>query len=415
MKSLKYCLLLLPLSLLLVALGSGTREELVSGLLSVLKHPGILVTDYFAIAGIPATLCNAALVGFMGWVLLSFAPTITGSHVAAFATLIGFSFFGKNPLNVSPVLLGCFLFARFARRPFQEMLPVSLFATSLAPVVSFLFYQQGFRLEIAFLSGVLSGFLTLAIAPRMASFHSGYNLYNVGFSGGIVGTLLAALLGGFGFCVEPSFSWHEHAPPMIPLVLCIVFAFFLSLGWFIDPQILASWRRLLGFSGKPPVDFLSFSLSATLWNMGITGFLGVAYVLLVGGDFNGPVLGGILTMVGFSACGKHIRNTLPILLGVYIATLCSSFKAHEPGPLLAALFSSALAPVAGELGVLAGLLAGFLHLFVVMSVGFFHGGLNLYNNGFAAGFVAVIVVSVFSQKSQKDTLSKTFRDELTDG
>lgn len=396
---------------MIVALGSGERKELATGLFSILKHPGILVTDYFAIAGIPATLCNAALVGFVGWIFLNLAPTITGNHVAAFATFMGFAFFGKNPLNVLPVLFGCFLFARFVQKPFREMLPASLFATCLAPVVSFLFCHGGFRFELALLLGVLSGFLALAIASKIASFHSGYNLYNVGFSGGIVGTLLAALLEGFGFHVEPSFSWHEHIPATVPLTLSAIFAIFLLFGRLMDSKVLVLWRHLLSFSGKPPVDFLALSPPATLWNMGVMGLLGVAYVFLVGGNFNGPVLGGILTMVGFGACGKHLRNVLPILLGVYLGTLCSSFKAHEPGPLLAALFSSALAPIAGELGVSAGLLAGFLHLFLVMSVGVLHGGLNLYNNGFAAGFVAVIVTSILSRK---DTLSKTLKDKLTD-
>ena len=42
------------------------------------------------------------------------------------------------------------------------------------------------------------------------------------------------------------------------------------------------------------------------------------------------------------------------------------------------------------------MLAGFLHLALVQNVGFLHSGLNLYNNGFAAGFVALILIPVFN-------------------
>ena len=62
--------------------------------------------------------------------------------------------------------------------------------------------------------------------------------------------------------------------------------------------------------------------------------------------------------------------------------------------LLALLFSATLAPVAGEFGVIAGLLAGFLHASVAMNVGIVYGGMNLYNNGFAGGIVAIFMVPV---------------------
>ncbi|WP_438315538.1 DUF1576 domain-containing protein [Candidatus Caldatribacterium sp. SIUC1] len=79
-------------------------------------------------------------------------------------------------------------------------------------------------------------------------------------------------------------------------------------------------------------------------------------------------------MAGFAAFGKHPRNVLPILFGVYLGTLCAPFRACEPGPLLVALFSSALTPLAEAFGILAGVLAGFLHLFVTMGIGTLYRG-----------------------------------------
>ena len=40
------------------------------------------------------------------------------------------------------------------------------------------------------------------------------------------------------------------------------------------------------------------------------------------------------------------------------------------------------------------MVAGFLHSSATLAVGFNHAGLNLYNNGFAAGLVAAVVVPV---------------------
>jgi len=52
-------------------------------------------------------------------------------------------------------------------------------------------------------------------------------------------------------------------------------------------------------------------------------------------------------------------------------------------------------------------IAGFLHVSVAMFVGDLNGGLNLYNNGFAAGLVAmfllpVITVSERMRRSHED-------------
>ncbi|MEG0214682.1 MAG: DUF1576 domain-containing protein, partial [Hungatella sp.] len=41
-----------------------------------------------------------------------------------------------------------------------------------------------------------------------------------------------------------------------------------------------------------------------------------------------------------------------------------------------------------------GILAVFLHSSVALNVGMLHGGMNLYNNGFAGGFVAIFLVPV---------------------
>ena len=60
--------------------------------------------------------------------------------------------------------------------------------------------------------------------------------------------------------------------------------------------------------------------------------------------------------------------------------------------LLAALFSTGLAPIAGHFGPFWGVAAGALHSSVVLNVGVLYGGLNLYNNGFSAGLVCIVLL-----------------------
>jgi hypothetical protein len=128
--------------------------------------------------------------------------------------------------------------------------------------------------------------------------------------------------------------------------------------------------------------------------MGLMGLMALAFVWFTGSDWNGPVIGGVLTIVGFSAFGKHPLNALPPMIGVCVAAALSSYGLSAPTSQLAILFSSTLAPVSGTYGPLAGVFAGILHFMLVQTVGVLHGGLNLYNNGFAGGMTAGLLVPI---------------------
>ena len=70
--------------------------------------------------------------------------------------------------------------------------------------------------------------------------------------------------------------------------------------------------------------------------------------------------------------------------------------------IIAGIFSTTLAPIAGKYGTCAGALAGFLHLFTVMNIGVIYGGTNLYNNGFSGGLVASILVPLFESFKKEE-------------
>ena len=58
---------------------------------------------------------------------------------------------------------------------------------------------------------------------------------------------------------------------------------------------------------------------------------------------------------------------------------------------LACLFCTTLAPISGYFGWPYGVLAGFLHSSVVLYTGAPVAGMNLYNNGFSGGLVAIVL------------------------
>jgi hypothetical protein len=135
-------------------------------------------------------------------------------------------------------------------------------------------------------------------------------------------------------------------------------------------------------------------LPISLINMGINGLIALSYILIIGGDLNGPVIGGLFTIVGFGAFGKHPRNIIPIFIGVFLGSITKVWNIQDPQIQLAALFGTTLAPLAGEFGWIIGIVAGFIHSSVVLNVGYLHAGFNLYNNGFAGGIVAAVLVPV---------------------
>lgn len=94
------------------------------------------------------------------------------------------------------------------------------------------------------------------------------------------------------------------------------------------------------------------------------------------------------------------------MFGVYLASFTKTWAINQPSPILALLFSTTLAPVAGKFGPVVGIIAGYLHSSVALNVGIVYGGMNLYNNGFAGGIVAIFLVPVVQSISDRRARAK---------
>ncbi len=250
-------------------------------------------------------------------------------------------------------------------------------------------------------SGLLVGFVIVPLSLRFLQFHKGLSLYNIGFTAGILGMFFMAILSGFGVEVHAVsiLSGGRNLP--FSILLFGIFLAILLLGLRVNHWRMKGFRRLLQLPGVLPTDFLATSgFGVTLINMALLGILSVVYVLAPGGELNGPVIGGIFTVVGFGAYGKHIKNVLPVIAGVTLANLFNIHDSAASYTLIAALFGTTLAPIAGRYGVVAGMIAGFLHMSLVTNIGFLHAGMNLYNNGFSGGFVAALLCPLYDAAEQ---------------
>lgn len=373
---------------------------LFGGLADIVTTRDALLTDYFGVGGIGGGCVNAGLLTLAAALVYHWTGArLTGASVAALFLVLGFGLFGKNLVNVWAIVLGVYLYARFRREPFASHVNTAFFGAALAPVFSEILFSTSipFALSVplALATSLLIGFILAPAAAHLFKAHMGFSLYNMGFTAGIVGTLIVALYKSYGFVPDPVFVWTTGHNLLLGSFLTVVFASMLGVGYFLDRGALEGVRQIMRAPGQAPSDFIALAgFGPTLANMGLTGFVGMIYVLAIGGSLNGPVIGAILTIVGFSAYGKHPRNIAPIMLGVFMGSLLKPWGAADPSATLAALFGTTLAPIAGRFGWGWGLVAGFVHSSAAMSVGPLHAGLNLYNNGFAAGIVASVLVPV---------------------
>ncbi len=367
------------------------------GVTVILTSRANLLTDYIQLANAGATLVNVGVMTLfsISIIRLNRLP-VSGSIVAGIFTMVGFSFFGKNLYNTLPLILGVYLYAKAIRQPFGEYVLHCMFGTALSPLVSELSFNMKlpvpFGVLLGVASGLLAGFVLVPLSIRFLRFHKGYNLYNIGFTAGIIGMFFMAVLRGFGVEVTAVSILSSGRNLPFSLILSGIFLCLLLMGLRVNHWKLKGFRRLFQLPGVLATDFLAISgFGVTLINMALLGMLSVAYVLILGGELNGPVIGGIFTVVGFAAYGKHLKNVLPVMVGVTLANLFNIHSSSASFTIIAALFGTTLAPIAGEYGVTSGILAGFLHMSLVTNVSFLHAGMNLYNNGFSGGFVAALL------------------------
>jgi hypothetical protein len=386
--------------LLFGILADGPTSAL-EGFLRLQSSPTRLLSDFTALQGTGAALFNAATLGILGWLFVKLnGIKLSGPTIAAIFTMIGFALFGKTLLNCIPIMAGVSLSALIVKKKPREYLLIGMFGTALGPLVSFVAFEMGLApalaLPVSLAVGLAVGILLPPLAIAMLHLHQGYNLYNVGLTAGFIGLFAASLPNAGGKSIDFLSSWGMAADPW--LFLLIPFLSLMAFGMSFICCGRKSWKEFLSIlklPGRLPSDFCELSgPGGALLNVGVLGLAYSSYVAIVGAPFNGPVIGALMTLMGFGFFGKHPKNVIPVFLGLLTAALIFGKALDESWVILAFIFGTALAPIAGEFGPAIGILAGFLHLVLVERSGTWHGGMNLYNNGFAGGLTATLIVSV---------------------
>lgn len=391
---------LLPVYFIVAGLFMQPIDGIFHGIVEIIREPDFLITDYFVIGGVGAAFINAGVLTLICiGIMYALDMNFDGHTITSTCLMFGFSLFGKNLLNIWMILLGVFLYAKYHKTTVKRYLYVGFYGTSLSPIVSQVMHIVNLPLPLRLLlcaaTGIIIGFVLPPLSTHVHYSHKGYSLYNVGFAGGIIATVIVSILKSFGVTIESRLIWFTGQNQTFILLLSILFGTMIAYGILTDPMALEDYRSILRSYGLGGTDYYkSEGGAAVMINMGVNGLAAMLFVVMVGGDLNGPTIGGIFTVVGFSATGKHLRNILPVMAGVLIASEAKSWSITDPSAILALLLSTTLAPIAGEFGIIAGVIAGFLHSSVALNVGIVYGGMNLYNNGFAGGLVAMFLVPV---------------------
>ena len=375
-----------------------TPENILKGLVRIVMVEDALITDYVLVAGPGAALVNSALVTAVTICVLYLArDVLNGMTLVEIGLMSGFSLFGKNLVNIWPILIGSWLYAKVKREPAASYAGIGLMATALAPIVSYIGLDNGWGNPFwGALVGLVIGFVMPPLARYTYRIQNGMNLYNVGFACGLLAFICVPLMTSLGADPTLHYRWANGYNRLFAAMLGIFCVGLIIAGLFFSGKPLwaawAGYRRLLLTSGRAPSDYLRmFGPAPVLVNMGVNGLIGMAFILLGGGDLNGPTVGGILTIMGFSAFGKHAGNIIPVMAGVFLGSLVMHWELSDPAVQLACLFCTTLAPVSGYFGWPYGVLAGFLHSSVVLYTSSPVAGMNLYNNGFSGGMVAIVL------------------------
>ena len=392
------------------------RAAMGSGLWQILSQPSKLTCSYFAVGGYAATFLNMGLVGLCCLALFVLLKgTANNASTLAFILTVGFGSWGINILNMWPTVLGVVIYGLVKKEKMGTLVNAMLFSTGIAPLITDLMIRYpnaetvGFNLPgigLSLLVGFIIGFFLPAGLANSPKVHKGFDLYSAALPIGMTAFFLNATLFktlGVTLPAGADAAQLQVASPLIANVfcvvvfgLCIVFAFLLGCKprdyWTLltDPNLVTNFSSTYGNS-------------VFLMNVGCFGLFILGYYNLIGATFNGVTFGIVFCMLSTCNSGSHPGNVWPIMLGYVLAsTVCGWLSTLAGGTFSLAInaqaicvglcYANGLSPIADKYGWKYGMLAAIMHYLLVTSVPTLHGGFCLYNGGFTAALICIILV-----------------------
>lgn len=394
-------LFLFPILFIILAFIYDNPSNLIQGLWTIIKTQDRLFTDYFELVGKGAAYLNAGLVTLMLAILIKIVkPNLNGMALASQYMVAGFSFMGIDVVNLWPIYIGVFLYSKLRKEEFKNYIYMAMLLADLGPFVSDIFYIEGVSLFITIplgiLIGVIIGFIVVPLAQFTNVANKGYNLYNIGFASGLLGIVVASMFKLFGQNLDKQTTIYEGSNVEQLIILSIISVVFLIAGLLINKKSLKDFKLIIKDSGRAPSDFvIKYGVGPTLVNIGLVGILTTVFLLVSESKVTGGLLyAGYLSVLGFAAFGKQFRSVGYIYLGALVCSLVGLFDISVGTVAMCVLLGTAVAPIGGQYGMIVGMLSILVHLTIVTNLGQLHGNSVLYNNGFAAGFVAFIMVPI---------------------
>lgn len=399
---------ILALVMIILAFVFNTPKEIFLGYKNILLSSSILTTDYIAIGSLGGALFNAASILILNLVILRLLNLrMSGLIYAALYMILGFSFFGKNILNSLPIYFGIYLYALINKIPVKNLVISLLFSSGISPLVSYLIF--GFDLAyyisipLGIGAGIVAGLMVPAISSHTIKFHQGYNLFNVGFALGIISLAFNGILRAFNLkASEISILSNDHSL-FLYLFIAILALILLVAGIILNPKSFKMIPDLYKRSGRLVSDYIrDYGVSIVMINQASLLMLEIIICLIFKIELNGAIFGTILAVSGFAGAGLHLKNTSFVMLGAILMCLITRTNITSTSIIIGILFSAGVAPIAGRYGIVAGIIAGMLHIAILPLCRSFQGGYDLYNNGFCAGFVACILIAIIEAFKKED-------------
>ena len=411
---LKLFFLFFSCSFLIAAVCMPDRAQMLTGLVRIVSLPSKGSTNCFDLGGYAATFLNMGLIGLICTGLYAI-PGKKSDSAATLVTILttGFGAWGINIVNMWPTMLGVVLHAVLRREKIGDHTNQMLFSTGLAPFISELLVRYptadvtGFSVSgvlAALAVGLVVGFFLPAGLTNSPIVHKGFDLYSAALPVGMTAFLMQGVLyRAMGVAVPDAVSTLSVGSHLITNVFCIVlFGALILIALLMGCTPKQYWKLLT--DPDHVVNFADTYGNATmLMNVGVYGLFILGYYNLIGADFNGVTFGVVFCMLATCNAGSHPGNVWPIMLGYGVASWLfgllsaitgGTFNQHlnAQAIIVGLCYANGLSPVADCYGWKYGLVAAMMHYCMVTTVPELHGSMCLYNGGFTAALVCLLMV-----------------------
>ena len=411
---LKVFFLFFSSSFLTAAFFMPDRQEMLSGLWKIFCSPTLSGTSFFDVGGYAATFLNMGLNGLVCTALF-WIPGEKEGHSATLVTILttGFGSWGIHIVNMWPTMLGVLLYCIVKKEKIGSKSNDFLFTTGLAPFMSELMVRYpnpdvtGFSLQgilLAVLVGTIAGFFVPAGLDRSHDVHKDFSLYSAALPVGMTAFMIqGSLYKAMGVEIPGAVTPLSLVSPAIVNTFCCILFGCCVLFAFLMGCRPGDYRQLLMDPDQVKDFAATYNNAAFLANFGLFGLFILGYYNLIGASFNGITFGVIFCMLSTCNAGSHPGNVWPIMLGYALVSYTFQFLSPFFGTeftqflstqsiVVGLCYANGLSPVADKYGWFYGMVAAMMHFCLVTTVPVLHGGMCLYNGGFTAALVCILIV-----------------------